>query len=315
MQQEMSDGKNSTIPFPRHNNQNSCFADSVVICLSKLITKQQWRLLCDILEDDIDDLIPVFSKNCKDQDLKFRTATIRLLIEMIDDIEKSDSISFAKKITVLRMLLARSNLAKSRKWASSSQQDAGEVLSLIIDITQMEKTMSNVQREIKVFGIDEDGKSHVSSNRVEAQGIVFHVDVSMMKLMNETKISLCTVDDSGMLDKPFNADDGKSYNRRIEKTRILINDTSLFIIFLDRTKESNLFIPLNFPMRIESMNLKAVVLHSGGTSISQGHYFAIFKNNIGVWYLYDDLQDDMKSIDFNDYATTVSKNGVLFFYT
>ena len=305
---------------------NSCYMDSILLSLlaipNKIITE-------NILDKNLNDLKDkkILWFRCKEaknitDDIKRRKNIQTALVKITESIRGLHTV---KKCTSLRRLIGQCK--GSEAFQSSKTQDAGEFLSYLFNLFQVDVAT----RTRKTFGTNDLGSDAKwvlvrTSEDKKASPII---DVVPRTLLNLGKgihnINQFLTQRSDVIFEerykwtPYKKHPELSY---IRKREIIEIDSPIIVFNIFRLYKKGKFIkrilhpPKTISLKSRKLNLTAIVVHTGGA-----HYTACIKCQ-GKWFWYDDNPCHTKHIIkyIGSYADMIHTkplprtHGTLYFY-
>jgi uncharacterized UBP type Zn finger protein len=262
---------------PIHNDNNSCYIDSVMMALLHPIvthhTSNYWYSF-------------LFKKSVKSLDVEAVRGELKKLLKNINNVLNKDYTEVEYMTCFnLRTLFNKFSTYNSNhdnEW-THSQQDPVDVIYILEHL----------------FDIPQRNIFRINGSGIEKTSII---GLQIPAYMLRDKATFRTFFPS------FYDTDTKT-NRVFEKSDMIY--IQLNRNWLDIEKIKTEFV---FPRKISNMNMVSIILHLGSSPTS-GHYVTIMRLNHKSWLYYDGMSTNMAYIDDSDlYNSDVKRNAVGILY-
>lgn len=303
---------------PLLNNNNSCYADSVLMALFQV--QNLWmEFLFTFMPLTKTEKVMDGSKK---PDFAFRRKFQKLLHMFVCVLRGKKQGKAAQVVKQIQSQISECHLFMK----VGQQQDASEFLCSIVEILQLDQ---NVNRLLTTVYATNDllNKEPIfltlTSSRTETAGFVLHRTLPWTELDSVSSFFL-TVQDSGVLTNPLRMN-GNHFSRIITCSEFV--PQSCFVVFCDRTIRSKNDEPDRSPLLIEPtiqhkdrcFFLHSLVMHKG--QLNGGHYSSIlFNPKQNVWILYDGVNSQQPLRNFDSFTecvkiTQAAQCATLLFYS
>ena len=267
---------------------NSCYMDSVLLCLFAIPNKTITENILDKNLDEIKELtnldVQCDKKNIEN-DIKRRKAVQKELNSITNSMRKLDD--KVETCSNLRGLLGRCVLPQ--RFNTTDMQDAGEFLTYLFNMFQVQIM---IERK-KFYGTNDKGKdpkwTYVRKQKNIHYPIIIISASAIREMLSGYDISSFAsgkIEDITLFTKDNMWKPGPNMNFRIKK-EVTTVESSLIIFRLERKDKrkilkNTVYIPETIQSGKNTLHLSAMVVHDG-----YAHYTANFKCQ-GNWFFYDD---------------------------
>lgn len=286
-------------------NNNSCYQDSVLICLlgipNNIINEQ-------ILYKDLSSIKKKIVICDQNEYIDYQNRLeIQKELNNITLYMRSGVNEETYECTNLRNLLKR--CPGSQNFHLGREQDAGEFLQYILGIFQVE-----IMRIKRVTIVANEQKYFQTSENISLTLPI--LTISIFQLSNDTydlTASLHIEEDSYLdVNNRYKDADGNLYNRRLEIMDVL--DTPYLVFYAQRLNYDNrrnktrIIFPPEIRIGNRFLYLSSIVIH-------QNNHYTCYITKCNKWYYYNDMNEDLKKIESLKYANPDPEVlGTLYFY-
>lgn len=233
------------------------------------------------------------------------------LIEIYKNIEKNSSSSHSpNSLSCIPLVKAMKNCNLIKEFATGEQQDESEFLIALMDLYDLSPTKVNER-----IYLSNDKRKWKNIKNLDINEAVLEIQPELnepLKIYQASNLEDYSEDPDNM---PKD-DDNNRYKYKYSAIRIINSECIIIHVkrrFLGRKDTTPIIISKT--LKDESSdryyNLEIITFHTGG--YRGGHYRSFFRWGID-WYLYDDLSENIKLVDWNLVKEIAGKNGSLLIY-